>query len=119
MIESKRQLFVVNISLWLEMVIAEYAFLETGQIWGIFIPFFQFCYESETVLKVVFMIETQEVHIYVKADLCSAVSFESLSYIYIFPLSHGWKYCSDSRRLKSRLVKAVVLCFNLNNKFNI
>lgn len=26
MIESKRPLFVVNISLWLEMVIAEYAF---------------------------------------------------------------------------------------------
>lgn len=119
MIESKKPLLAINISLWLEMVIAEYAFLGTGQKWEIFIPFFQFCYESETVLKIIFMVETQEVLICVNVDLFSAVSFQSLPYFYVCVLLHGWKYCSNSNRLKSRLVKAVLLCFNLDNKFNI
>lgn len=119
MIESKRPLLVINISLWLEMVIAEYAFLRTRQNWEIFIPFFQFCYESETVLKIVFMIETQEVLICVNVDLVSAVSLQSLPYFYVCVLLHGWKHCSNSNRLKSRFVKAILLCFNLNSKFNI
>lgn len=64
-----------NMSLWLEIVITEHAFVGQEEYGNL--SFFQLCYESETVLKILFMIEKRERCISLKADFFSQVSSQS------------------------------------------
>jgi hypothetical protein len=64
---------------------------ETRKKWETF-PFFQFCCEFKTVLKILFMIEKQKACISLKADFFSPVSSQSLPCFSVCALLCGWKH---------------------------